>query len=106
MALKENLRRFRLARGLKQEPLAKLAGVSQQLIVEIEKGRVKSTKSVYNLAKALGVAAWELDPNIPAPEPGEDSLRAILADPEAFLEGLNKTISNIKNQKAKPPKMH
>lgn len=50
---------------LSQSELAKAAGVSQQLIGEIERGRSKTTKAIYKLAAAMYVSAHTLDPDIP-----------------------------------------
>jgi transcriptional regulator with XRE-family HTH domain len=57
---------LRRDKKLSQIALAKAAGVSQQLIGEIETGRVRSTKAIYKIAHALGTAASLLDPDIPA----------------------------------------
>ena len=48
--------------------MANKAGVSQQLIGEIETGRTRSTKAIYKIAHALGTAASLLDSDIPAIE--------------------------------------
>lgn len=51
---------------LSQAELSKAAGVSQQLIGEIEMGRSKTSKAIYKLAAAMHVSAHEMDPDIPA----------------------------------------
>lgn len=61
-SLAENLRAAREAKKLSQPQLAKLSGVSQSLIGQIETGVVKSTKHIFKIAKALDKRAWELDP--------------------------------------------
>jgi|SRR5579871_2773039 len=63
MALKENLLRLRKAAKLSQRELADKAGVSQQLISQIETdGAIGRTKFLPELASALGVEIAELDP--------------------------------------------
>lgn len=64
-----NVQRLKKARddaGLTQGQLAKLAGVSQQAIGEIERGAVHSSKSIYKIAAALNVPVNFLDPSIPS----------------------------------------
>ncbi|WP_416358194.1 helix-turn-helix domain-containing protein [Aureimonas phyllosphaerae] len=62
MSISDNLKRLRAERRLSQPKLAELSGVSQQLISQIESGRNLSTKHLPSLAKALGVAVEEIDP--------------------------------------------
>lgn len=59
--LAENLRRIRKEKGLSQVDLAKRAKVAQQLISQIENGKVDSTKELSKLANALSVPASDLD---------------------------------------------
>jgi phage repressor protein C with HTH and peptisase S24 domain len=66
----EKLKKARDSAKLSQKELAKKAGVSQQLIGEIERGAVLSSKSIYKIAIALGVGANHLDPAIPAAPTG------------------------------------
>lgn len=54
----------RKAKDLSQSALAKQAGVSQQLIGQLERGEVLSTQKIYRIAKALGVPARHLDHEI------------------------------------------
>lgn len=68
-----NIQRLKKARddaGLTQAELAKRAGVSQQAIGEIERGAVRSTKSIYKIANALNVSVNYLDPAIPSTQTG------------------------------------
>jgi len=58
----ENLRRLRKTRKLTQVELADKAGVSQQLISQIESGKNQTTKELPVLAQALGVGVHEIDP--------------------------------------------
>src|SRR5689334_19178729 len=55
-------RRLRFAReqkGIRQEDLARLAGVSQQTIQQIEAGMIKRPKKIGSIAKALEKSpAW------------------------------------------------
>jgi transcriptional regulator with XRE-family HTH domain len=64
----ELLVQLRGDKKLSQTALAKAAGVTQQLIGEIEAGRVRSTKAIYKIAHTLGTTATLLDPGIPAIE--------------------------------------
>lgn len=63
MTIASNLQRLRKAAKLSQTTLAKLSGVSQQLISQIETGENNSTKELPALAKALGVSVAEIDEN-------------------------------------------
>lgn len=57
----ENLRRLRKAAGLSQAALAEKAGVSQQLVSQLENNRNFSTTELPGLAYALGVPVHEID---------------------------------------------
>jgi transcriptional regulator with XRE-family HTH domain len=60
-AVSTNCRRFRKARGLTYDALAKRSSVSKGMLVEIEKGRANpSIAIVCRLANALGVSLAEL----------------------------------------------
>jgi transcriptional regulator with XRE-family HTH domain len=60
-AVSSNCRRFRKARGLTYEALAKRSSISKGMLVEIEKGRANpSIAIVCRLANALGVSLAEL----------------------------------------------
>lgn len=48
--------------GISQAELARRVGVSQPAIVDIEKGRVQSTRYVIELARALDLQPSEVDP--------------------------------------------
>lgn len=61
----DRLKRAREEAGLSQTALARRAGVSQQAIGEIERGAVRSSKSIYKIAAALNVSPSVLDPDIP-----------------------------------------
>lgn len=69
MSIAKNLTRIRSGAGLSQAALAKLSGVSQQLISQIERGENSSTKHLPKLANALGVGVAELDPSYSGPAP-------------------------------------
>jgi transcriptional regulator with XRE-family HTH domain len=62
MEIPQNLTRLRKEKGLSQTELARVSGVSQQLISQIERGENFSTKHLPELARALDVAISELDP--------------------------------------------
>ena len=80
-----------------QAKLAEAAGVSQQLIGEIETGRVRSTKAIYKIARALETAAHFLDPEIPGVEARWAKIELLLAELEeddaTYL--LNRLVSDI-----------
>lgn len=63
MGIPENLKRLRAARNLSQPDLAKLAGVSQQLISQLENGKNAATTKLPKIAVALGVPVSEIDPS-------------------------------------------
>ncbi|MEQ1616099.1 MAG: helix-turn-helix transcriptional regulator [Hyphomicrobiaceae bacterium] len=57
----ENVRRIRLKKGLTQEHLAEVSGLSQQYISGLESGRRNPTiVTLYIVAQALGAAPIEL----------------------------------------------
>jgi transcriptional regulator with XRE-family HTH domain len=58
----KNVRRLRAAANLSQVALAKAAGVSQQLISQIENGVNDSTTELPALARALNVSVDAIDP--------------------------------------------
>ncbi|MEA3051404.1 MAG: hypothetical protein QOG72_307 [Sphingomonadales bacterium] len=56
-----NAARLRDAAGLTQEALAERAGMSQQYISDLERGKLNPTiVTLYELAQALGVSQVEL----------------------------------------------
>ncbi len=75
-AIGVNLHRFRIARGLSQEHLAHLAGISAYTYQKFEKGESKPGTpmnprlfTLLGLADALGVTLGDLIPEVwPAPE--------------------------------------
>jgi phage repressor protein C with HTH and peptisase S24 domain len=60
------LKAAREAAGLSQAALAKRIGAAQQLIGQLERGEVKSTKLIFKIAEALTVAPNFLDRALPA----------------------------------------
>jgi phage repressor protein C with HTH and peptisase S24 domain len=60
------LKNARKAAGLTQSDLARKAGVAQQLIGQLERGEVRSTKAIYRIAEILDAAANILDPALPS----------------------------------------
>ena len=62
MTIGNRLQILRTAKGMSQPQLARAAGVSQQLISQIEKGRNISSKALPALASALGCSIWDIDP--------------------------------------------
>ena len=63
MGIAENLKTLRKAKRLSQIQLAKLSGVSQQLISQIENGDNVSTTRLPDLARALSARVSEIDPS-------------------------------------------
>jgi transcriptional regulator with XRE-family HTH domain len=63
MEIGHNLKLLRTEAKLSQTALAKKAGVSQQLISQIERGENVSTTELPALATALGVRIEEIDPS-------------------------------------------
>lgn len=62
----ENVKRFRLVRGLSQTELSKKTGISQAMISQIEKGRRETSgESREKLAKALSVSLFWLFKPVP-----------------------------------------
>lgn len=61
MTIAERLATLRRERGLSQGQLAKLAGVSQQLISQIEQGLNSSTKNLPQIAAALRCNVADID---------------------------------------------
>jgi putative transcriptional regulator len=51
--LVKNLRTMRISKGLTQEELAKLAGISRSTYVHIEHGKHPSLRSAMRIAKVL-----------------------------------------------------
>jgi phage repressor protein C with HTH and peptisase S24 domain len=83
MSLADNLKRFRLLARMEQEDLAKLAGVRQQYISDIETGKSLKPRELHKLAEALGIDVSQLDPerykrrlleNVPPPTYGKADL--------------------------------
>ena len=62
MLIGENLKKVRDEAGLSQTDLAKVSGVSQQLISQIERGINAHSKHLPKLARALGCKVTDLDP--------------------------------------------
>jgi transcriptional regulator with XRE-family HTH domain len=97
--------RLRGDKKLSQNNLAKAAGVSQQLIGEIETGRVRSTRAIYKIARALGTSANLLDPEIPAGDSAWAKIQQELAeldeqDAAYLLERFSNDIAFTKRAKS------
>lgn len=57
----ENVRKARLAKGLTQEKLAELSGLTQQYISELENGKQNPTViTLYELGQQLGATVADL----------------------------------------------
>jgi transcriptional regulator with XRE-family HTH domain len=60
------VKQLRDDKEISQAELASRVGVVQQLIGQIERGQVRTTKAIFAIARELGVPAHVLDPDIPA----------------------------------------
>ena len=57
----KNIKKFRLEKGLTQEKLSELIGISTDYLSEIERGKkTPSFKRMELLAKALGIEVYKL----------------------------------------------
>lgn len=92
--LAENLIRIRTARKLSQSKLAKAAGVSQQLISQIENGENTTTKELPKLAKALQVGIADLDENF-VPTASTDDEEDVLARYRTATNGQKQLVRNL-----------
>lgn len=63
MGIAENLKALRKTARLSQVALAKEAGVSQQLISQLENGVNVATTKLPDIARALGANVSQIDPN-------------------------------------------
>lgn len=61
----QKLKAAREAAKLSQAALARRIGAAQQLIGQLERGEVKTTKLIFKIADALGIPANSLDSNLP-----------------------------------------
>jgi len=66
MNVGKNLKRIRKDKGVSQVDLAKAAGVSQQLISQIEGGKNVTTNRLPEIASVLGCEVWDIDPKYTA----------------------------------------
>lgn len=66
MSLSENVKKYRSEKRLSQAELAQKAGLSQQLISQIERGvnRSMTTDNLVALARALGCQVTDLAPSL------------------------------------------
>ncbi len=62
MTLATNVKRLREAKGMSQNELAAAAGISQQLVSQIENGKNTTTKHMPAVARALDVSIDQIDP--------------------------------------------
>jgi transcriptional regulator with XRE-family HTH domain len=107
-----DIKKFKAARAaadMSQGEVGKRAGVSQQLIGEIERGATRSTKAIYRIAKALDVKAYELDPEIPAPldaweeavynarELDDETQRTILRNLQDYIDVASRRAARLKD---------
>jgi transcriptional regulator with XRE-family HTH domain len=73
----DSLKTARKAAGLSQAALAKTVGVAQQLIGQLERGEVRTTKLIFRIAEALGVSASSLDNEIPVQSSSRRSIPVV-----------------------------
>jgi transcriptional regulator with XRE-family HTH domain len=83
MSIGKNVRRLRQAAGLSQPALAQLAGVTQQLISQLERDQQTSTKALPQIARALGVRVEQIDDNYLQVTPKNASPAALSAPQHA-----------------------
>jgi SOS-response transcriptional repressor LexA len=72
MGIGSKIKRLRDELGMSQTDLAHKVGVKQPTIAQLESGDNKTTKHIFKIAAALGVAPNALDPNIPLTSEFED----------------------------------
>ncbi len=59
--LRENIKKYRKAKGYTQIKLSLLAGLTSNYVSEIERGRyVPSLKKMFQIAEALGIEPYKL----------------------------------------------
>ena len=63
MGIAENLKRLRAREKRSQPALARMAGVSQQLISQLERGENTTPQRLPEIARALNATVYELDEN-------------------------------------------
>jgi transcriptional regulator with XRE-family HTH domain len=88
MSIGQNLKRLRKLAKLSQDGLALKAGISQQLISQLETGSNDTTKALPRLAQALGVAVGAIDPNYSIETETMDELTQIWEKLDAPRRGL------------------
>ena len=54
----------RLRRGMTQEEVAGLSGISRQALSEIERGQAPRWETIYAIATVLGCEVWDLIPTL------------------------------------------
>lgn len=86
MSISSNLKRLRQAAKLTQPELAKRAGVTQQLISQLETGQNVTTRALPQLASALGVTVDKIDPSYVAGAASRNSALAEIAEIYERLE--------------------
>lgn len=97
-AVKYNLKALRLERGLTQQALADLAGVSKQTVSNIEKGQGANSRTLERLAESLAISPLEF---FKEPEKGAEieykrvSPRAAKLNREQYTAMLEKTVDFI-----------
>jgi transcriptional regulator with XRE-family HTH domain len=89
MALAQSIRVRRLALSLSQGELARLAGVSQQLINALEGGKINSTKYIQDIAMALECKPVDLGYGLP-PQPDVSSSESPNASDELPVYALER----------------
>jgi transcriptional regulator with XRE-family HTH domain len=79
----QNLKRLRKAAHLSQDKLAELAGVTQQLISQIESGKNATTKELPAIAHALHVSVAEIDEAYMPVDGGGGDLKVVEVDTDS-----------------------
>jgi transcriptional regulator with XRE-family HTH domain len=99
MIIGEKIRQKREALGMSQAALAKAVRVSQPTIASIEASNQQTSKYLPQIARALGVEIYELDPEYPIEALGS-SLEQVAAMTafEVMLEALRPDLSSDDRQ--------
>lgn len=97
-AVRHNLKALRLERGLTQQAIADLAGVSKQTVSNIELGRGANSRTLERLAESLAISPLEF---FKEPEKGAEieykrvSPKAAKLNREQYTAMLEKTVDFI-----------
>ncbi|WP_191569086.1 helix-turn-helix transcriptional regulator [Paracoccus yeei] len=106
MSIAENVRKFRRAAKLSQAQLAERAGVTQQLVSQIERGENDTTKHLADIARALEISLVDLDPSIRDVTPAADyaeRIESLHPDDRLVVEALVERLERARAASHQPP---